>query len=156
MQSVVAVATPAFAESLLERTADGSLPPQTPELLARMVPPMFGALQRALAPLLQAQGGRLQEPAFVQVRMRARRRLPPGCEHAGAARVHCAECAPRASAQVHRWGSAMPARPFGVPCLTAESARLAACGDFCLGTGVENAVTSGRAAADALAAMLGQ
>jgi predicted NAD/FAD-dependent oxidoreductase len=59
-------------------------------------------------------------------------------------------------AQVHRWGSAFPARPFGSPCLTAESARLAACGDYCLGAGVENAVLSGQAAAEAVSRMLGE
>lgn len=58
--------------------------------------------------------------------------------------------------QVHRWGSALPAKPFGSPCLTAESALLAACGDFCLGAGVENAVLSGKAAAEAMTNLLGQ
>jgi hypothetical protein len=66
----VALATPAFSESLIQRNADGSLPRQTPELLAQLVPPMFAALQKALAPLLTAQHGRLQEPAFVQVSVR--------------------------------------------------------------------------------------
>ena len=56
--------------------------------------------------------------------------------------------------QVHRWGSALPAKPFGSPCLTAESALLAACGDFCLGAGVENAVLSGEAAAEAINSLL--
>lgn len=56
--------------------------------------------------------------------------------------------------QVHRWGSALPANPFGSPCLTAESALLAACGDFCLGAGVENAVLSGKAAAEAINTLL--
>jgi predicted NAD/FAD-dependent oxidoreductase len=56
--------------------------------------------------------------------------------------------------QVHRWGSALPAKPFGSPCLTAESALLAACGDFCLGAGVENAVLSGKAAAEAISSLL--
>ena len=66
----MALATPGFSESLIERRPDGSLPPQTPELLSKMVPPMFAALQRALAPLLVEQQGRLQEPAFVQVGVR--------------------------------------------------------------------------------------
>jgi predicted NAD/FAD-dependent oxidoreductase len=57
-------------------------------------------------------------------------------------------------AQVHRWGSAFPAKPFGSSCLTADSARLAACGDFCLGGSVENAVLSAQAAADAVLGML--
>jgi predicted NAD/FAD-dependent oxidoreductase len=60
-----------------------------------------------------------------------------------------------ACVQVHRWGSALPAQPFGSPCLTAESALLAACGDFCLGAGVENAVMSGKAAADIVHSLLG-
>jgi predicted NAD/FAD-dependent oxidoreductase len=37
-----------------------------------------------------------------------------------------------------------------VTCFKAEKVRLAACGDFCLGAGVENAVLSGTAAADAV------
>jgi uncharacterized protein YjeT (DUF2065 family) len=65
IQSLVALATPAFAATLVQRAPDGSLPPQTPELLAKMVPPMFAALQRVLAPLLP--DGKLREPGFVQV-----------------------------------------------------------------------------------------
>jgi hypothetical protein len=65
IQSLVALATPEFAATLVQRGPDGSLPPQTPELLAKMVPPMFGALQRVLAPLLP--DGKLREPGFVQV-----------------------------------------------------------------------------------------
>ncbi len=122
MQTLVAVSTTAFAEQLISRNADGSLPPQTPELLAGLVPPMFAALRRALAPLLADSEGQLQEPAFVQV---------------------------------HRWGSALPAAPFGSPCLTADTASLAACGDFCLGGGVEGAVLSADAAAQALTSVLG-
>jgi len=68
IQTVVALATPSFSETLIQRNPDGSLPPQTPELLSKMVPPMFAALQRTLAPLLVEQQGRLHEPAFVQVR----------------------------------------------------------------------------------------
>jgi predicted NAD/FAD-dependent oxidoreductase len=56
--------------------------------------------------------------------------------------------------QVHRWGAAFPAKPFGSPCLKAETAQLAACGDFCLGAGIENAVLSGQAAAEAMSEML--
>jgi hypothetical protein len=67
IQTVVTLATPSFSESLIQRNADGSLPPQTPELLAKMVPPMFAALQHALGPLLVENQGRLHEPAFVQV-----------------------------------------------------------------------------------------
>lgn len=67
IQTVVAIATPSFSESLIERRPDGSLPPQTPELLSKMVPPIFEALQRTLSPLLVEDQGRLQEPAFVQV-----------------------------------------------------------------------------------------
>lgn len=67
IQTVVALATPAFSEALIQRNPDGSLPPQTPELLSKMVPPMFAALQRTLAPLLAEEAGRLHEPAFVQV-----------------------------------------------------------------------------------------
>lgn len=67
IQTVVALATSSFSESLIQRNPDGSLPRQTPELLSKMVPPMFAAVQRALAPLLAEQQGRLHEPAFVQV-----------------------------------------------------------------------------------------
>lgn len=68
IQTLVALATPSFSESLIERNPDGSLPRQTPELLAKMVPPMFAAVQRTLAPVLVEAHGRLREPAFVQVR----------------------------------------------------------------------------------------
>jgi hypothetical protein len=67
IQTVVALATSSFSESLIQRNPDGSLPPQTPELLSKMVPPMFAAVQRTLAPLLVEEQGRLHEPAFVQV-----------------------------------------------------------------------------------------
>lgn len=60
----------------------------------------------------------------------------------------------RLSLQVHRWGAAFPAKPFGSPCLKADTARLAACGDFCMGGGIENAVLSGQAAAEAMCEML--
>jgi hypothetical protein len=62
---------------------------------------------------------------------------------------------PPAFIQAHRWGSAFPARPIAASCLRADSARLVACGDFCLpggggAGGVEAAVLSARAAADAV------
>jgi hypothetical protein len=57
-------------------------------------------------------------------------------------------------AQVHRWGGAFPEAPLGAPCLRADGAALAACGDFCLGGGVEGAALSGRAAAAAVGEML--
>eukprot|EP00878_Enallax_costatus_P020481 GHUV01021655.1.p1 GENE.GHUV01021655.1~~GHUV01021655.1.p1 ORF type:complete len:467 (+),score=105.63 GHUV01021655.1:386-1786(+) len=66
-QTVVALATPEFSSTLVRRNPDGTLPPQTPELLAQMVPPMFAAVQKVLQPLLRDRQGRLQEPAFVQV-----------------------------------------------------------------------------------------
>lgn len=56
--------------------------------------------------------------------------------------------------QAQRWGSAFPAQPFGVPCLKAGSAKLVACGDFCLGAGIENAALSAQAAAAAMKEML--
>lgn len=56
--------------------------------------------------------------------------------------------------QAQRWGSAFPAEPFNVPYLKAESAKLVACGDFCLGPGIENAANSASAAALAIKQML--
>lgn len=53
----------------------------------------------------------------------------------------------------HRWGSSRVVNPLGTPTVADDDARFAACGDFCLGTGVENAVLSGLAAADALEGM---
>ena len=52
--------------------------------------------------------------------------------------------------QAHRWGSAFPAKPLGNACLTVPSANFTACGDFCLGAGVENAALSGLAAANSV------
>ncbi|GAB4823257.1 hypothetical protein N2152v2_010303 [Parachlorella kessleri] len=53
-----------------------------------------------------------------------------------------------------RWGRGFIQRPLGVPCLAAPRQRLVACGDFCLGSSVEDAWLSGRAAADEIAAAL--
>lgn len=50
----------------------------------------------------------------------------------------------------HRWGSAYVTAPLGQPCMHQPEARFAAAGDFCLGAGVENALASGLAAAEAL------
>ncbi len=55
----------------------------------------------------------------------------------------------------HRWGSAYVTQPLGVPAVWEAEGRWAACGDFCLGPGVEHAATSGAAAAEAVAGMLG-
>jgi predicted NAD/FAD-dependent oxidoreductase len=48
----------------------------------------------------------------------------------------------------HRWGAGLVAEPLGVDALACEAARIAACGDFCLGSTFENAAASGLAAAD--------
>jgi hypothetical protein len=61
-QCVVALATPAFSRHLAPRSADGSLPPQTPELLAALAP----ALVDALKEVVEAVGIELPRPAFVQ------------------------------------------------------------------------------------------
>lgn len=55
--------------------------------------------------------------------------------------------------QAHRWGSAFPRQPLNSSCLQAVKPRLVACGDYCLGAGIENAVLSARAAADAMRGM---
>jgi len=62
IQCMIAVATPAFSARLSPRSADGSLPPQTPELLAQMAPALHDALRGAL----RAAGISLPEPAFIQ------------------------------------------------------------------------------------------
>ncbi|PNW83389.1 hypothetical protein CHLRE_05g245150v5 [Chlamydomonas reinhardtii] len=55
----------------------------------------------------------------------------------------------------HRWGSAFTSTPLGVPAVWEADGRWAAAGDFCNGAGVEQALTSGAAAAEAVAGMLG-
>ncbi|KAG2496040.1 hypothetical protein HYH03_005961 [Edaphochlamys debaryana] len=55
----------------------------------------------------------------------------------------------------HRWGSAYVTNPLGQPAVSDVDSRWAACGDFCLGAGVESAAISGASAADAVANMLG-
>lgn len=60
---------------------------------------------------------------------------------------------PPAFTQLHRWGSAFPARPLGQPCVTVGSVNFVACGDYCLGAGIENAAVSGLAAADSICDM---
>ncbi|KAG2430875.1 hypothetical protein HXX76_009849 [Chlamydomonas incerta] len=54
----------------------------------------------------------------------------------------------------HRWGSAYTTSPLGVPAVWEADGRWAAAGDFCNGAGVEQALTSGAAAAEAVAGML--
>jgi renalase len=56
--------------------------------------------------------------------------------------------------QCQRWGSALPAAPLGRPCLAVPRRMAAACGDFCLGGGVEGAVESALAASEAVQGML--
>lgn len=58
--------------------------------------------------------------------------------------------------RLHRWGCAFTTPALEVPCLhaTIGSTSLAVAGDFCLGAGVENALLSGMAAADAILAGL--
>ncbi|MEO1774257.1 MAG: FAD-dependent oxidoreductase [Pseudomonadota bacterium] len=50
----------------------------------------------------------------------------------------------------HRWRYALTASPLGAPCLWDAEARLALCGDWCLGDTVEDAWHAGRAAAEAI------
>jgi hypothetical protein len=56
--------------------------------------------------------------------------------------------------QCQRWGSALPAAPLGRPYLAVPERVAAACGDFCLGGGVEGAVESALAASEAVQKML--
>ncbi|MHC4946990.1 MAG: NAD(P)/FAD-dependent oxidoreductase [Planctomycetota bacterium] len=49
----------------------------------------------------------------------------------------------------HRWRYALVERAVGAPCLFDAAARVAACGDWCTGTRVEDAYVSGLAAAAA-------
>lgn len=50
--------------------------------------------------------------------------------------------------QIHRWRYALPQQTLGQPCLTLETELpLIACGDWCLGHGIEGAIASGYAAA---------
>jgi predicted NAD/FAD-dependent oxidoreductase len=150
LQTYVAIATPSFSAEVLAnayseagsgnrgdgRRADGSWPPQTPEYLAALVAPMRQALEEALRPAL--------------LRRQERRARAGG----GAAASSSSSFPEPAFAQVHRWGAAFPEAALGAPCLRADGAALAACGDFCLGGGVEGAALSGQAAAAAVAEML--
>jgi hypothetical protein len=54
----------------------------------------------------------------------------------------------------HRWAAAYTANPLGQACVAEPGERWAAAGDFCLGPGLQAAVESGAAAAEAVAAML--
>lgn len=58
--------------------------------------------------------------------------------------------------RAQRWGSSYVSNPLSDPFVADADLKDAACGDYCSGgAGVESAVTSGLAAADAVAAMLG-
>ncbi|GLI71462.1 hypothetical protein VaNZ11_016685 [Volvox africanus] len=63
--------------------------------------------------------------------------------------------APPAFISAHRWASCFTASPLGTPVVWNEEGRWAACGDFCLGPGLEGAAESGAAAAEAVANMCG-
>ncbi|MCA3013481.1 MAG: FAD-dependent oxidoreductase [Myxococcaceae bacterium] len=54
------------------------------------------------------------------------------------------------TAMAHRWRYAQVATPLGEPCALHESGRVVACGDWCLGPGLEAAWLSGLAAAGRL------
>lgn len=54
-------------------------------------------------------------------------------------------------ASIHRWRYARTSRPLGEPYWCNTNARIAACGDWCLGSGVEDAFTSAKALANLLA-----
>jgi len=59
---------------------------------------------------------------------------------------------PPATLTAHRWLYARTARALGASCLWDADARLGACGDWCLGRGIEEAWRSGRALAAEIAA----
>ncbi|MFG0242411.1 MAG: NAD(P)/FAD-dependent oxidoreductase [Phycisphaerales bacterium JB054] len=52
--------------------------------------------------------------------------------------------------RAHRWRYARTVKPLGTPCLHEPASSLVVCGDWCLGSRVEDAWTSGTAAAEAL------
>ncbi|MGB2925896.1 MAG: FAD-dependent oxidoreductase [Limnothrix sp.] len=55
-------------------------------------------------------------------------------------------------AQMHRWRYALPQAVLGQPYLALDTALpMIACGDWCLGNGIEGAIASGLAAAESLA-----
>ena len=58
--------------------------------------------------------------------------------------------------KAHRWRHARVSKALGVPCLFDPRARIAAAGDWCLGTGVEAAFLSGAAAAGRINALRGE
>jgi len=49
--------------------------------------------------------------------------------------------------KAHRWRYALVTKPLGEPCVFDASLRVAACGDWCLGSTLESAYLSGVAAA---------
>lgn len=60
--------------------------------------------------------------------------------------------APPSFVRAHRWRYGFAGVPLGVEALVDDSLRLAVCGDYCLGARIEDAFTSGRAAASRLSA----
>lgn len=54
--------------------------------------------------------------------------------------------------RAHRWRYARTVAPLGSPCLNEPAMSLSVCGDWCLGSRVENAWTSGMAAAESVLA----
>lgn len=58
--------------------------------------------------------------------------------------------APPSFVRAHRWRYGFAGVPLGVEALVDDSLRLAVCGDYCLGARIEDAFTSGRAAASRL------
>jgi predicted NAD/FAD-dependent oxidoreductase len=164
LQTYVAIATPQFSAEVLARAhsddpqglrpdgrrkQDGSWPPQTAEYLASLVAPMRQALEEALRPALLRRRTQASEHKR-RAADSARDRAAAGGLEDGATM----EMPEPAFAQVHRWGGAFPTQALAAPCLRADGAALAACGDFCLGGGIEGAALSGQAAATAVDEML--
>lgn len=58
--------------------------------------------------------------------------------------------APPSFVRAHRWRYGLASVPLGVDALVDDSLRLAVCGDYCLGTRIEDAFISGQAAASRL------
>jgi hypothetical protein len=54
----------------------------------------------------------------------------------------------------HRWRYASTPAPLGVRCLVDDTSRIAACGDWCAGSRIEGAFTSGLSAASAVLSQL--
>jgi predicted NAD/FAD-dependent oxidoreductase len=105
---------------------DGKYVPQTNEYLAKVQPMLWKAFKEAVAPALKPSSFEWPEPAY---------------------------------ARMQRWGAALvdePIAPEGEKVFADDSLHFVACGDFCTGKGVSNALDSAHAAVHKVEQMVGK